>query len=173
MWFLQRFGLRVTIVANAWILAIGGGIRVFVPSHSGREWVFLFHIGHILIALVGLPVMIAPPQLSATWFPPKQRTFATAVTAMSQQVGVSLGFIISPYLTRRYDIHTLLYVEAEMGLFVALLATIYFPAHPPTPPSMSAGTKRIAFKSSLKALLRNKAFIVLAVSGGIASGANL
>ena len=67
----------------------------------------------------------------------------------------------------------MLYVQAEMGVFVALLATIYFPPSPPTPPSLSAGAERINFKSSLKALLHNRAFLILAVSGGIASGANL
>ena len=170
MWFLQRFGMRVTVLINAWILAIGCTIRIFVPD--GRQWVFLLHIGHILIAAVGPLVMIAPPRLSVLWFPPWQRTLATAVLAMSQQVGVALGFLIIPYLTRRYDIHTMLYVQAEMGILVALLASIYFPSQPPTLPSPSAGAARINFKSSLKALICNKAFLILAVSGGIASGVN-
>ena len=169
MWFLDRFGLRVSILSGSWLLAIGTGIRCFVPLYSPK-WTFLFHIGHIMVGIVGLPVMITPPRLSAVWFPPKQRTFATAVTNTSQVIGVALAFIIVPYLTRHYDIRTMLYVQAEMGLFVALLATIYFPAHPPMPPSYSATTKRTSFLSSMKALVTNRAFIVLGISGGLVNG---
>ena len=171
MWFLQRFGLRVSVVLGTWINAVGCGIQCFVPD--GRQWIFLLHIGHILIASVGPTVMSSPPQLSSVWFPPNQRTFATALTTMSQSFGIALGFIIIPYLTRQYDIHTMLYVQAEMALFVALLASIYFPPHPPTPPSLSAGTERINFKASLKALVCNRAFLLLAVSGGLVNGANM
>ena len=95
-----------------------------------------------------------------------------AVVVMSQSAGLALGFIIVPYLTRHYDILTMLYVTAEIAVFVALLATIYFPAHPSIPPSPSAGTERTEFLSSLKALACNKVFIVLAISGGLITGGN-
>ena len=91
---------------------------------------------------------------------------------MAQFMGLALGFIIVPYLTRHYDIHTMLYVTAEMALLSALLATIYFPPRPPTPPSPSATTDRTKFLSSLKDLMCNRAFIVLAISGGLITGAN-
>ena len=172
MWFLDRFGLRVSILSSAWLLAVGMVIRCFVPSVPGTKWIFLIHLGHIAIGIIGPPVMNTPPRLSSVWFPPKQRTFATAVVVMSQSAGLALGFIIVPYLTRHYDIRTMLYVTAEMAVFVALLATIYFPAHPPTPPSPSAGKERTEFLPSLKALACNRSFIVLAVSGGLITGGN-
>ena len=172
MWFLDRFGLRVSMLSGSWILAVGVGIRCFVPSEPGSKWLFLIHLGHILIGIVGPPVMSMPPRLSSVWFPPKQRTFATAVTVMSQSVGLALGFILVPFLTRHYDIRTMLYVSAELALFVALLATIYFPAHPPTPPSESADEDRTHFLASLKALTFNPSFVVLAMSSGLLTGAN-
>ena len=171
MWFLDRFGLRVSILSGSWLLAIATGICCFVPD--GSRWTFLFHIGHFIVGVVGLPVMMTPPRLSSVWFPPKQRTFATAVTTMAQSVGVAVAFITVPYLTRHYDIHTMLYVQAEMGLFVALLATIYFPAHPPTPPSYSATRTRTKFVSSMKVLACNRAFIVLGISGGLVTGGGM
>ena len=171
IWFLDRFGLKVAMLSGVWMLSVGTGIRCFVPSGSRLN--FIFHIAHIMIGAVGPHVMIMPPRLSSLWFPPKQRTFATAVTTMAQSVGVALGFIIVPYLTRQYDIHTMLYVQAELGLFVALLATIYFPSRPPSPPSHSAHSQRINFFSSLKALVCNPSFIVLVISGGLINGANM
>lgn len=170
MWFLNRFGLRVSVLISAWILAIGIGIRCLVPDNS--KWVFLIHIGHIMIGMVGPPFLISPPRLSSIWFSPRHRTWATAVPVIARSVGIALAFITIPYLTRQYDIHTMLYVQAETGLCVALLATIYFPATPPTPPSQSAGLERTQFVSSLKQLICNRSFIFLVVSGGLVAGAN-
>ena len=160
------------MLSGSWILAIGMGIRCFVPSEPGSKWIFLIHLGHILIGAVGPLALISPPRLSSVWFPPKQRTFATAMMVMAQSVGTALAFIIIPYLTRHYSIHTMLYVQAELGLCAALLATIYFPPRPPTPPSQSATVDRSKFWSSLKPLLCNRSFIVLAISGGLIAGGN-
>ena len=172
MWFLERYGLRVTMVLSSWVLAIACGIRCVVPTAPhGTYWIILIHIGQLLNGFVGVPIMTIPTKLSSMWFPPKERTFATAVTNTAQALGVAIGFVTVPYLTRTYDIHTMLYVEAEIALFIALLATIYFPSRPPTPPSVSADEQRSTFVSSLKALMTNKAFILLACSGGIVQGA--
>ena len=154
------------------MLAVGMGIRCFVPSEPGSKWVALIHLGHILIGAVGPLALISPPRLSSVWFPPKQRTFATAMMVMAQSVGTALAFIIIPYITQHYSIHTMLYVQAELGLFAALLASIYFPPRPDTPPSQSATMERTNFWSSLKALMCNRSFIVLAVSGGLIAGGN-
>ncbi len=172
MWLMERVGLRVIMVVSCWLLAVGGGIRCFVP-YGKSPWIVLFHLGHVMIGIVGLPVMMVAPRLSSLWFPVKQRTLATAIGTMAQLIGVALAFIIIPYLTRKYDIRTMLYVQAEMGIFVALLATIYFPSQPPTPPSASAGVKRTKFIPSLKSLILNPAFIVLGISGGLVNGANM
>ena len=172
MWFLDRFGLRVSVLSSSWLLAVGMVIRCFVPSVPGTKWIFLIHLGHVMIGIAGPPVETTPARISSVWFPPKQRTFATSVMVMAQFTGISLGFIIIPYLTRHYDIRTMLYVTAEMAVFSALLATIYFPARPPTPPSPSAETERTEFWSSLKALMCNRSFLVLAVSGGLVTGVN-
>ena len=172
MWFLDRFGLRVSMLSGSWILAVGMGIRSFVPSQPGSQWIFLIHLGHVMIGMVGPLAMISPPRLSSVWFPPKQRTFATAIMVVAPVMGTALAVIVIPYLTQHYSIHTMLYIQVELGIFSALLATIYFPPCPPTPPSQSATTERTKFLSSLKALLCNRAFLVLAVSGGLVTGGN-
>ncbi|XP_019853138.1 PREDICTED: disrupted in renal carcinoma protein 2 homolog isoform X2 [Amphimedon queenslandica] len=171
VWCLKRFGLRVVGVSGAWILALGCTMRVFVPyAPNASDWVWLIHVGHILIGYVGLPVMILPPKISSIWFSPKERVFATAVAVTSQSLGVALGFIMNPYLTQEYSIRTMLIVQAEMSLFIAIFFSIYFPPHPPTPPSVSAKEERVDFMKSLKELLRNHSYIVLVLSGGIVMG---
>ena len=45
------------------------------------------------------PVALAAPTIvSATWFPPEQRTVATAVTALAQVYGVAIPFAVGPAL---------------------------------------------------------------------------
>ena len=161
------------MLISSWLLAVGCGMRCFVPTApqgAGTYWTILFHIGHLLNGIVGVAVMTIPTRVSSLWFPPKERTWATAIATTAQPLGVALAFVTLPYLTRKYNIHTMLYVEAEIGLFVALLATIYFPPRPPTPPSVTAELERTDFKTSLKALILNKGFLVLAVSGGLFTG---
>ncbi len=156
------------------MLAVGCGIRVFVPYvPNAHNWTWVMHIGHILIGIVGLPIMIMPSQVSAVWFPVNQRSFATAFTTNAQGFGAGIGFILIAFLTEQYGIKTMLYIQAEFAVFVAILATIYFPPEPPTPPSPSAQEERASFLLSMKLLLKNRNFILLALSGGAIVGAVL
>lgn len=180
VWCLKRFGLRIIGISSAWILAIGCAIRLLVPyapdapnATKPSEWIWIMHLGHVLIGYAGLPVMILPPNISSVWFPPRERVFATAVAVAFQSVGVALGFIINPYLTQEYSFQTMLIVQAELGVFIAILFSIYFPPRPPLPPSASAERERTDFGRSLKNLLTNHPYIVLVSSGGIIMGGSL
>ena len=174
IWLLQKLGLRIIFIASVWLLAIGFTIRVFVPyvPHA-HNWTWLIHLGHIMIGLIGIPVQTLPSRVSSVWFPPRERTFATAVIVSAQSVGVTLGFILVPLLVHQYGMKTMMYVLAEVAVFVAILATIYFPSRPPSPPSTTAGEERLQLVKSLKALWRNVPFILLIVSGGAMIGGNL
>ena len=173
-WFLQKFGLRVVGLSAAWLLALGFGVRVFVPFvPEASKWIWLMHVGHILIGYVGLPVMIMPPMVSSVWFRPSERTLTTAIAVTAQSVGGAIGFIMIPFLTLQYDIRTMLYVSAELAIAVALLFTIYFPPQPPTPPSVSAEKDRTSFKESFGKLICNQGFLLLVIGAGIGLGMTL
>ena len=174
LFLLQKLGLRIIFIASVWLLAIGFTIRVFVPyvPHA-HNWTWLIHLGHITIGLIGTPVQALPSRVSSVWFPPRERTFATAVIVSAQSLGVTLGFILVPLLVHQYGMKTMMYVVAEVAVFVAILATIYFPSRPPSPPSTTAGEERLQLVKSLKALRRNVPFILLIISGGAMIGGNL
>ena len=170
-WFLHRFGLRVVGVGGAWMLAVGCGIRVFIPFvPNAHTWIWVMHVGHVLIGLVALPILLMPSKVSATWFPPHQRSFATAIAANAQGFGTGFGFLMISFLTEQYGIRAMLYVQAEVAVFVAILATIYFPPNPPTPPSFTASEERSSFFDAMKQLLLNRNFILLSISGGCLLG---
>jgi FLVCR family MFS transporter len=169
IWSLKRFGLRVIGISSAWILALGCTLRVFVP-YLPLRWSWLMHLGYLLIGYNALPIMILPTKISSVWFPPKERVFATAVALTSESLGVALSFVINPYLTQEYSIRTMLIVQAELSVFIAIIFSIYFPPHPPTPPSVSAEEGRFNIVDTLKALLKNRSYIVLVLSGGLIIG---
>ena len=125
------------------------------------------HVGHIFIATVGIPYMIIPSKVSAMWFPSNQRSFATAIMSGSQGLGAAIGFLMIAFLAEQCGLRTLLYVQAELGLFAAILACIYYPPAPPTPPSPSAEEDRTGFLEALKKLMLNR---LLILSGGAITG---
>ena len=173
LWLVQKLGLRIIFIASAWLLAIGFTIRVFVPyvPHA-HNWTWLIHLGHFMIGLNALPEILIT-RISSVWFPPRERTFATAVMINAQSVGVTLGFILVPLLVHQYGMKTMMYVPAEVAVFVAILATIYFPSRPPSPPSTTAGEERLQLVKSLRILYRNVPFILLIISGGAMIGGNV
>ena len=170
-WLLQKLGLQFIGVSGAWLLAIGCIIRCFIPyAPNSSNWLWVMHIAHVLIGYVGLPIMILPPRVSSVWFKPKERTFATSVSVTAQGIGSALAFVMNSYLTEQYDIRTMLYVHAEISVFIALLFTIYFPSAPPTPPSESAQEERTEFLKSFKVLFTKPSYILLIISGGVFTG---
>lgn len=52
--------------------------------------------------MAGPVAMCAPPLISAVWFPPRQRTTATAVTALATYYGLAFSFVIGPAFVPSY-----------------------------------------------------------------------
>ena len=154
----------------------------------------LIHCGQIIVNLAGPVAMAAPPVLSSTWFPPHQRTTATAISTMAGYAGTAFSFLIGPAVVddvqstsipkigdnyvlnstqeRRYrdQINVLLYVEAGVMLLIFFCVLIYYPARPPKPPSYSAATGRVDFTNGLKQLFKNYNFLLLVLLYGASTG---
>jgi hypothetical protein len=56
-------------------------------------FVRLAHFGHFIIGLAGPLAFTAGPTISALWFPPEQRTTATAISTVSGFAGSAGCFI--------------------------------------------------------------------------------
>ena len=52
------------------------------------------HIGSVLNGFAGAVVMAAPPALSAVWFPPEQRTTATAINQFFNTLGMGVSYFL-------------------------------------------------------------------------------
>ena len=152
------------------------------PNFSSYALPFI-HAGQILNAACGPLVMAPVSQLSSLWFAPHERTRATTVAIFSNNLGSTVGFLISPYIVDKPDnVPILLYLHFGLAFVACVLALAYFPAQPPTPPSAAAEllihnpesteTKhgwRTFFKD-MWTCLSNPAFLFLSTAGGLLYG---
>ena len=186
-------GLRVTVLLAAALQLFGAALRC-IPCNDTGSMTILIHCGQIIVGFAGPVGMAAPALLSSTWFPPHQRTTATAISTMAGYTGTALSFLIGPAFVddvestsipkikdnyvlnstqeRKYrdQINVLLYVEAGAMLIIFLAVLIYYPAKPAKPPSRSAATGRVDFKSGLKKLFKNYNFLLLVLLYGASTG---
>lgn len=146
-------------------------------QYANSRGIALVHLGHILNAAVGPIVMAPPPYLSSIWFGEKERTTATAVAVMANQLGAAVGFFAPWVVKDAADIPHLLTIHFVLSLITLVMVLVYFPPMPPTPPSPSASMaaalpaahKASVWKEFTTAGL-NPSFLLLALSGGISCG---
>ena len=100
-WLLDTKGLRLVCLGGSILVFLGCAVRCF--STRGLACTILAHLGQIFNGLAGPVAMAAAPVLSATWFPAHERTTATAIMSMSNNLGVALSVIIGPILVPESD----------------------------------------------------------------------
>jgi FLVCR family MFS transporter len=62
------------------------------------------NVGQMLNGLAGPLAMAGPPAVSAVWFPPEERTRATAIGTFFAMMGTAAGFLIGKSLNRMESI---------------------------------------------------------------------
>ena len=143
--------------------------------------------------------MAMGPLLSAVWFPPHQRTTATAIASLSSYVGAGMSFIIGPLLVPDVGNHSrighsidfkeirhgmnasqlsylkskvmnLMYIESGATALLLLVVILHFPKKPKVPPSLTATVSRLDFQVGCQCLLRNKQFLLLLFINAVTAG---
>lgn len=179
---LLKVSLRYSVVAGTSCMLIASSIRclpLLIPGISDTFTGFCM-AGAIINAIAGPVAMAAPIQISATWFPPHERTRATSIGQMFNALGVGVSFLLGTAVSSvesgdlarvERDIELLIYFHAGASIVISLLIYAYFPSEPPSPPSVSATQERTSFVAGLKAQVRNKngwlIMIVYAISQGL------
>ncbi|XP_013362299.1 PREDICTED: major facilitator superfamily domain-containing protein 7 isoform X2 [Chinchilla lanigera] len=173
IWVLDSVGLRAATILGAWLNFLGSALRalpcmaVWIPSPFA-----FFMAGQSLCALAQTLVIFSPAKLAALWFPEHQRATANMIATMSNPLGILVANLLSPALVKKgEDIPLMLGVYIiPAGLACLLATTCIGESVPPTPPSAGAASSTSEkFLPGLWLLLRNKAYVILAMcfGGGI------
>lgn len=95
-WMLDVKGLRLATIISTSLSALGTVLRCITMEPPAVTW--LMHLGQILSGIAGPVFMAGPVVVSAVWFPPSQRTTATAIGALAGSAGSAVCFIMGPLL---------------------------------------------------------------------------
>eukprot|EP00026_Physarum_polycephalum_P004765 Phypoly_transcript_04789.p1 GENE.Phypoly_transcript_04789~~Phypoly_transcript_04789.p1 ORF type:complete len:388 (+),score=46.60 Phypoly_transcript_04789:455-1618(+) len=165
-WIIDHKGLRAGVIAGAAANCVGAWVRC-IPG--GFVWVML---GQSINAFAQTFLLSAPVKLAGNWFGENERTTATSIGALSNQIGVAVGFYMPAAIaTEPSKIHLLLIIQAAMASGILLLTLIGFRTSvPPTPPSRTAATEKTKFFNGLRDAARDKSFWVLLIGFGMAVG---
>ncbi|XP_004383635.1 solute carrier family 49 member A3 [Trichechus manatus latirostris] len=174
IWVLDSVGLRVATVLGAWLNFLGSVFRALPCMDLSFRTPFAFLMaGQSLCALAQTLVVFSPAKLAAVWFPEHQRATANMIATMSNPLGILLANVLSPALVQEEDdIPLMLGVYVIPAGVACLLATACLWENvPPTPPSAAAASSTsVKFLDGLKLLMRNKAYIILALCFGASIG---
>lgn len=89
----SQYGLQLPYIVGSSLLVAGGWLAYYgaAPSHWGLAWVF----AGVLLSSAGATFLCTlPVPLSARWFPIEERTFATAIGAMSLVCGIACAYVL-------------------------------------------------------------------------------
>jgi nitrate/nitrite transporter NarK len=187
----KHHGLRHCVILLAIVDFIAALVRVIPliitkpsdPNFSLITVPFL-HIGQILNASCGPLSLATVSQLSCLWFAPHERTRATSVALIANNLGSTVGFIISPFIVSSPEyVPYLLYLHLALAFLACVLALLYFPPQPPSAPSAAAellilhpsseqnnNSWKIYMKDIWKCLT-TPSFLLLSTAGGLLGGA--
>ena len=168
-------------------LSVLGKCLQAIPVRDNKVRSILINAGQFII-MAGGPVAIgAPPLVSATWFPPSERTTATAIGTLAGYFGIAMAFAVGPAMVHNSTVHNLSasetienlnhritqYTFFEVGLCAAVLLCVllYFPARPPLPPCLSSSTQNTqSTRASFRQVMRDGQFWLLITLAGLVFG---
>lgn len=199
MWLLHRKGLRLPVLISSFFIALGTGLRCLpLPVDVLRIFIHLGQILNgiggctVMAAPTFLSNIWFPPEerVTATSIAILFSYIGTGLAfvlgpAIVHQPGDNgtiknvsniawIEIIPSNHSHEekiiRHEIATLMYMEFGLCLAVFTSIALFFPNKPPSPPSASASTERTNFKEGLKALLRNKTYLVVTLTFALTVG---
>eukprot|EP01104_Vermistella_antarctica_P018879 TRINITY_DN7176_c0_g1_i1.p1 TRINITY_DN7176_c0_g1~~TRINITY_DN7176_c0_g1_i1.p1 ORF type:complete len:490 (+),score=103.94 TRINITY_DN7176_c0_g1_i1:231-1700(+) len=170
MWIMDYAGLGKAIWFAAGCSCLGFWIR-FLGSGPDGYWLVL--AGQSVIAVGQAFVDIAPPKIAGRWFPPNERTTATAVGLSPLYFALLIGYVSTTAVVGEgEDLFLYLLVTAIASSVALVLIVLFFRGRPPMPPSMSAAARPFPFFQGIVKVFSNINFLylfaVFVTAGGIA-----
>ncbi len=157
-WAIDTYGIRVAVGIGAALTGIFGLLRgLWAADYT------LVLISQIGIA-IGQPFILnAITKVAARWFPIQERATASGLGSLAMYLGILVGLALTPYLTIRSEIGTML---VAYGIVSVIAAVVFFGLareRPPTPPCPPDQEARSLVLDGLKQTLRKRDFALLLI----------
>jgi hypothetical protein len=105
-------------------------------QRHGSLWTLL--AGQVIASLGQAFFVNPPPLLAAIWFGVNERTLATTIACNANTLGIAAAYMLGPFMVDSVDeLPGYMIVCFAASLMTAVMASVYFPSAPPTPPSHS------------------------------------
>jgi len=157
-WLIDTLGFRKATTIGALLTAAFAVLRgVFSSSYP------LVMVSQIGIA-VGQPLILGSiTQLSARWFPIRERATATGFGTLAIYVGILAAMFLTPPLTAAYAFPGMLRIYGVCALIVAAVFLAVGRDFPGGKQPPAGERERLAMFAGLKSMLQNRDFILLLI----------
>ncbi len=155
-WVIDTYGIRVAVGIGTALTGIFGLLRgLWAANYT------LVLVAQIGIA-IGQPFILnAITKVAARWFPIQERATASGLGSLAMYLGIVVGLALTPYLTIRSDIGTMLVIYGIVSVIAALVFFGLARERPPTPPCPPDQEERSLVLDGLKQTLRQRDFALL------------
>ena len=120
-YFLNRFGLRLTVIIGEMVNALGSCTRLLGSGTNGFVLVF---VGSCFCGLSHASLLFLPPHIAAVWFGEHERTVGSSIGMFISSSGIGIGFLLASFFVSEvraneseigYGMRNLLMFEAVTG----------------------------------------------------------
>jgi sugar phosphate permease len=155
-WLIDTKGIRVAVGIGAVMTGIFGMLRGLVAADYTL----------VLIAQIGIAfgqpfILNAVTTVAARWFPVQERATAAGLGSLAMYLGITVGMVLTPYLTIQSQISGMLILYGVVSLIAVVVFFAFVKERPPTPPCPPDQEARSLVFDGLKESLRIKDFILL------------
>ena len=157
-WAIDRWGFRKAVILGAVLMGVFSVLRGFAGSNYSL----------VLICTIGIAIgqpflMNSWTTVPAKWFPIEFRATAVGLITLASLLGVALGMVITPLLSRSLSIANVQLVYGGISAFSAILFLVFAREKPLTPPDLKEEGTKALMLTGLKNALSNRMFWMILV----------
>jgi MFS family permease len=172
-WCIDNLGLRKGAGIGVLLIGICGFLRIFAPNYT---WLLVCMAG---CAIAQPFILNAFTKLASNWFPQNEEALASGLLTMSMFVGFTIVMFATDFILAHYrelgavrqGMNAILYIYGILALLSMVLFIFFFREKPEFPPNAIAAEKKVTMTVGIKALFKNRDYLLLLVLFFIGLGA--
>ncbi len=162
-WCIDKFGLKKGAGIGVVLVGICGFGRIFASDYA---WLLVF----MICGAIAQPfILSAFTKLASNWFPQDEEALASGLQTMSMFIGFAIVMFATDFILAHYrnigavkqGIDVILYAYGIPSMVGMILFLGLVKDKPRVPPNAIAAEKKVTMTIGLKALFKNRDFLLL------------